>query len=77
MAILLVVIFIGFLNHFRTMYYAPAPLRALEPTGKVSAWCALPMWLALFPLLLLGVWWPAGLWSYLTSVASTLSPVAP
>jgi len=76
MAILLIVIFIGFLNHFRTMYYAPVG-EASKPVGKVSGWCAVPMWLAFLPLLVLGLWWPADLWSYLTSVAHTLSPVAP
>ena len=76
MAILLIVIFIGFLNHFRTMYYAPAA-DAPAPAGKVSGWCAVPMWLALLPLLVLGVWWPAELWSYLTSIAPSLSPATP
>ena len=75
MAALLIVIFIGFLNHFRTMYYAPADA-AREPVGKVSGWCAAPMWLALSPLLVLGLWWPAGVWTYLASIAGALSPVA-
>ncbi len=76
MAILLIVIFIGFLNHFRAMYYDLAD-SAKAPTGKVSAWCAAPMWLALGPLLFFGLWWPAGIWSYLTSIAGALSPAAP
>jgi hydrogenase-4 component F len=76
MAILLIVIFIGFMNHFRTMYYGPA-FDEPAPMGKVSAWCEVPMWLALFPLLVLGLWWPADIWTYLTSVAQSLSPGVP
>ena len=75
MAILLIVIFIGFLNHFRTMYYTPVAAPS-GPNITVSGWCAAPMWLALLPLLILGLWWPADLWSYLTSVAPALSPGA-
>jgi hydrogenase-4 component F len=75
MAVLLIVIFIGFMNHFRAMYYRlevePAPKR------RASAWCAVPMWLALAPLLVLGLWWPAPIWDYLTSIANLLSPDVP
>jgi hydrogenase-4 component F len=77
MAALLIVIFIGFLNHFRSMYYGAATAGEALPSGRVSAWCAVPMWLALAPLLVLGLWWPAGIWDYLTSVARTLSPGLP
>lgn len=73
MAVLLIVIFVGFMNHFRSMYCGPAEDDA-PPGGKVSAWCAVPMWLALAPLLVLGLWWPAGIWSYLTSIAPSVSP---
>jgi len=76
MAILLIVIFIGFMNHFRTMYYGPASDDP-APTAKVSAWCAVPMWLALLPLLVFGLWWPADIWTYLTSIAQSLSPGVP
>jgi hydrogenase-4 component F len=76
MAVLLIVIFIGFMNHFRTMYYRPA-VSGAEPGMKLSAWCAVPMWLALAPLLVLGLWWPAGIWGYLTSIAQSLSPGVP
>jgi hydrogenase-4 component F len=75
MAALLIVIFIGFLNHFRSMYYAAPAGR--EPAGRVSFWCSAPMWLALSPLLALGLWWPPDVWSYLTSIAASLSPAAP
>jgi len=76
MAILLIVIFVGFLNHFRSMYYGPADGHA-APAAKLTAWCTAPMWLALAPLLILGVWWPAGIWTYLTSIAHTLTPGMP
>jgi hypothetical protein len=35
------------------------------------------MGLSLVPLLVLGLWWPAGVWTYLASVAQTLSPGVP
>ncbi len=76
MAILLIVIFVGFMNHFRSMYYSP-PSDAQPPAAKIAAWCAVPMWLALAPLLVLGLWWPADVWSYLTSIAASLSPGVP
>ena len=75
MAVLLIVIFIGFMNHFRAMYYVRDPAGTPSP-GRSSAWCAVPMWLALAPLLILGLWWPAGIWDYLASVAPSLSPGA-
>ena len=60
MVILLIVIFVGFLNHFRLMYYDGAET---EITPRpVSRWCVAPMWLALVPLLVFGLWWPASLW---------------
>jgi hydrogenase-4 component F len=76
MLVLLIVIFIGFMNHFRAMYYAPESA-APGPARKVSLWCTAPMWLALAPLLVLGVWWPACVWDYLTSIAQSLSPGMP
>ncbi len=76
MALLLIVIFIGFLNHFRSMFYA-GPQTGAPPKNVISAWCAAPLWLSLIPLLVLGLWWPAGLWNYLTSIAQSLSPAMP
>jgi len=35
------------------------------------------MWLSLSPVLVLGLWWPAGVWTYLASVAQSLSPSLP
>ena len=76
MAVLLIVIFIGFMNHFRTMYYPTGGERE-SPKGGSSAWCVLPMWLTLAPLLVLGLWWPGPVWNYLTSIAQSLSPGLP
>ncbi len=76
MAVLLIVIFIGFMNHFRIMYYRPAAADA-PARGTLSAWCTVPMWLSFAPLLILGLWWPAGIWDYLASIAQTLSPGVP
>ncbi len=72
MAVLLIVIFIGFMNHFRSMYYRPEAAE-MAPEGAASAWCAVPMGLALVPLLVLGLWWPSGIWDYLASIAQSLS----
>ena len=77
MAVLLIVIFIGFLNHFRTMYYTPEAAGEAQSLRRLSAWCTAPMWLALVPLLALGLWWPAAIWSYLASTAQLLTPGSP
>ncbi|MBU6463488.1 MAG: hypothetical protein KGR71_12945 [Proteobacteria bacterium] len=71
MIVLLIVIFVGFLNHFRKMYFEGAERkdRKVEP---ISAWCLLPMWLALIPLLVMGLWWPHQLWDHFQIVAHAL-----
>ncbi len=71
MAVLLIVIFIGFLNHFRIMYFEPAGADQ-TPTETMSPWCVVPMWCALLPLLAFGLWWPDALWSYFIAVAHGL-----
>lgn len=71
MLVLLIVIFIAFLNQFRRMYDKPA-LSAAPPSGKLSAWCTVPMVLAIIPLLVLGVWWPHCFWSYFRLIAAQL-----
>ena len=72
MAILLIVVFIGFMNHFRVMYYQST--QSEESKGdRLSGWCAAPMWLSLIPLLVLGLWWPTYVWDYLTSIAQSLN----
>jgi hydrogenase-4 component F len=76
MAVLLIVIFIAFMNHFRAMYYRPAPADA-PLAERLSGWCTVPMWLSLVPILVLGLWWPAGVWDYVASVAQVLSPGVP
>jgi hydrogenase-4 component F len=81
MAVLLIVIFVGFLNHFRTMYFDMPP--GIESAGRrgppspVSRWCVLPMWLALVPLLAFGVWWPQGMWHHFTQIAQSLTGGTP
>jgi hydrogenase-4 component F len=59
--IFLIVIFIGFLAHFRAMYFDEAPEQE-TPRLPWTVWRTLPMWLAFLPLLVLGLWWPHGLW---------------
>jgi hydrogenase-4 component F len=86
MLLLLIVIFVGFLNHFRAMYFSPGVSADLSPvTARASShvhplppWCIVPMWLALIPLLVLGLWWPAAFSHYFAVVATQLaSPGAP
>jgi hydrogenase-4 component F len=78
MLVLLIVIFVGFLNHFRAMYFGAnprvdSPKAHLPPRRHISVWCLLPMWLALIPLLALGLWWPAALTRYFAVIADQLS----
>ncbi len=71
MLVLLIVIFIGFLNHFRLMYFddrGPLPAAA----KPLSAWCVAPMILAIIPLLVLGLWWPQAFWHFFAIVAQQL-----
>jgi len=72
--VFLIVVFIGFLSHFRSMYFD----QTAEPGGKLSglAWRALPMWLAFAPILILGLWWPQHLWSVFARISSNLVGVA-
>ena len=71
-AVLLIVIFIGFLNHFVYMYFdelhgKPGKMAA------ISAWCVVPMGLALLPVFVMGLWWPDRLWDHFLSIAVSLS----
>ncbi len=70
-AVLLVIIFVGFLNHFRKMYFEDGE-SADRRTTLVSRWCVAPMWLALAPLLVMGLWWPQGLWDHFQTIAQAL-----
>ncbi len=78
MLVLLIVIFVGFLNHFRAMYFgenpeaAAAASRWSRPRGT-SVWSLLPMWLALVPLLAMGLWWPQAFSRYFAVIAAQLS----
>ena len=85
MLALLLVIFVGFLNHFRAMYFGAAPPAPEEPTGPAGTaavrrgegiWCVLPMWMALVPLLIFGVWWPEVIAHYFAAVFAQLSGAA-
>ncbi len=82
MLVLLVVIFVGFLNHFRTMYFGENPAAAAaavrwdRPAGT-RFWCVLPMWLALVPLLALGLWWPHAFTHYFAVIAAQLGGGGP
>jgi hydrogenase-4 component F len=71
MLILLIVIFIGFLNHFSHMYFEGKPEQPASGP-RINAWGVLPMWLALIPLLVLGVWWPSSLMQLFGDVARGL-----
>jgi hydrogenase-4 component F len=71
MAALLIVIFIGFINQFRRMYDEPVT-DDTPATHALSFWCTLPMALALAPLLVFGLWWPAAFWSYFRLIATQL-----
>lgn len=71
MLVLLIAIFIAFLNQFRRMYDEPIEVDA-APRGKLSVWMTLPMVLAIVPLLIFGVWWPHCLWSYFQLIAAGL-----
>ncbi|MGB8277476.1 MAG: proton-conducting transporter membrane subunit [Methylovirgula sp.] len=77
MVVLLIVIFIGFMNHFRSMYYGQPNGAAVVPQTRPGAWCVAPMWMAFVPLLILGLWWPIGIWDYLISIADALAPGVP
>lgn len=76
MAVLLIVIFIGFLNHFRAMYFNVETAGDARPAA-MSCWCVAPMWLALAPILVLGVWWPADLWNHFMAAARMLTGLMP
>jgi hydrogenase-4 component F len=76
MAILLIVIFVGFLNHFRTMYFDETRAKRGK-MAAISSWCIIPMWFALIPLLVLGLWWPQVLWDHFLAIATSLTSAAP
>ncbi|HTY50861.1 MAG TPA: proton-conducting transporter membrane subunit [Steroidobacteraceae bacterium] len=80
MLALLIVIFVGFLNHFRAMYFGTGFADVRHPATEADSaahslgvWCVLPMWLALIPLLILGLWWPGAFSRYFALIAGQLS----
>jgi len=81
MLVLLIVIFIGFLNHFRDMYFGGSADGGALASGTehvaLSRWCIAPMWLALVPVLVFGVWWPTDMWNHFMAVAHALTSAAP
>jgi len=72
MLVLLVVIFAGFLNHFRIMYFTEAPTPPPD-VQAVSTWCVVAMLLAGIPLLVLGLWWPSAFSTVFHTVSSALA----
>ncbi|MGH6890297.1 MAG: proton-conducting transporter membrane subunit [Rhizomicrobium sp.] len=69
MAALLVIVFIGFLNHFCAMYYEEGCTVGEAAPRAISAWCIAPMVLAVIPLVAFGFWWPNAIWSFLATIA--------
>jgi hydrogenase-4 component F len=71
-AILLIIIFVGFLNHFRSMYFDESRGKP-DKAPPISGWCVVPMALALVPLFVMGLWWPDRLWDHFLAIAASLS----
>lgn len=76
MILLLMIIFVGFLNHFRKMYFDPEP-QSQTRLLPISRWCVAPMWFALAPLLLFGIWWPNALWDHFMNIGRVLTVAHP
>ncbi|MGH7119318.1 MAG: proton-conducting transporter membrane subunit [Acetobacteraceae bacterium] len=72
MLVLLIVIFVGFINHFRVMFYEKPRAIAERRLTQPAAWCVVPMALALAPVVVLGFWWPERIWHFFGAVAETL-----
>jgi hydrogenase-4 component F len=71
MAILLIVIFVGFLNQFRIMYFEDG--ESNDPDVRaVTPWMIAPMGLAIVPLLVMGLWWPQAFWDDFQTIALSL-----
>lgn len=73
MGVLLIVIFIGFLNKFRLMFFGPRPEHA--PHLKLRTVHVLPMAVALAAILLLGLWWLPPVWDHLAAIATQIGGV--
>ena len=70
MALLLIVIFIGFLRHFRDMYFGPGPEH--PPSIRFPWLNVLPMAVSAVVILVLGLWWPTALWIHFAAIARQL-----
>lgn len=70
--VFLIVVFIGFMAHFRAMYFDEASDKEIVPMPW-TVWRTLPMWLAFTPLLVLGLWWPHGLWNLFAQIATEMT----
>jgi hydrogenase-4 component F len=60
------------------MYFGENAVPGMSPSPEpaklhLSLWCLVPMWMALVPLLVLGLWWPSAVSRYLAAVAAQLS----
>lgn len=70
--IFLVVVFIGFLSHFRAMYFDETKNPPMPQVLPGLVWRALPMWLSFLPVLVLGLWWPHVLWNAFTTISAEI-----
>ena len=70
--LLLIVIFIGFMNHFRSMFFGLEPTPDGSPTMQFNGWLEVPMWLSLAAILVLGLWWPSGMLHFFTEAGKGL-----
>ena len=72
--VFLIVVFIGFLSHFRAMYFDKTEEPGLPPVRLSGlVWRALPMWLSFVPILILGLWWPRVLWNIFITISAGLT----
>ncbi len=70
--LLLIVIFIGFMNHFRAMFFGLEPAPDSLPVMQFNSWLEVPMWLSLAAILVLGLWWPSGMLHFFTEAGKEL-----
>jgi hydrogenase-4 component F len=71
MVLLLIVIFVGFLNHFRAMYFGNDAEKAPRGPFPIALSIA-PMWFAVGALLVFGLWWPDAFRDVFARVAQDL-----
>lgn len=71
MLVLLIVIFVGFLNHFRLMYLRPGRIERVD-TPSAMGWRIVPMAIPVVGLLVLGIYWPPAWRTLFSSMAHML-----